>query len=111
MNDKEQEAYSYEVEICEICKKVQECEDFQKEFNHKICKNYMPKTMAAYYPFETINDSIREIGLRFQELNETLIRIERDTRFFVELVEECLPLDDWEKRRLHERAGKRVNQG
>ena len=58
--------------------------------------------------FETINDSLREIGLRFRELNETLRVIEKDARFFVELVEECLPLDDYKKRSLHERAGNRM---
>lgn len=58
--------------------------------------------------FETINDSLREIGLRFRELNETLRVIEKDARFFVELVEECLPLDDYKKRSLHERAEKRM---
>ena len=61
--------------------------------------------------FETINDSLREIGLRFRELNETLRVIEKDARFFVELVEECLPLDDYKKRSLHERAERSVNQG
>ena len=58
--------------------------------------------------FETINDSINELGLRFRELNETLRVIEKDARFFVELVEECLPLDDYKKRSLHERAEKRM---
>lgn len=58
--------------------------------------------------FETINDSINELGLRFRELNETLRMIEKDARFFVELVEECLPLDDYKKRILHERAEKRM---
>ena len=58
--------------------------------------------------FETINDSINELGLRFRELNETLRVIEKDARFFVELVEECLPLDDYKKRILHERAEKRM---
>lgn len=58
--------------------------------------------------FETINDSLREIGLRFRELNETLRVIEKDARFFVELVEECLPLDDYKKRSLHERAERRM---
>lgn len=58
--------------------------------------------------FETINDSLREIGLRFKELNETLRVIEKDAQFFVELVEECLPLDDYKKRSLHERAERRM---
>lgn len=58
--------------------------------------------------FETINDSINELGLRFRELNETLRVIEKDARFFVELVEECLPLDDYKKRSLHERAERRI---
>lgn len=58
--------------------------------------------------FETINDSINELGLRFRELNETLRVIEKDARFFVELVEECLPLDDYKKRSLHERAERRM---
>ena len=42
---------------------------------------------------ETITAAINELGLRFKELNETLRMIEKDARFFVELVEECLPLD------------------
>lgn len=58
--------------------------------------------------FETINDSLREIGLRFRELNETLRVIEKDALFFVELVEECLPLDDYKKRSLHERAERKM---
>ena len=58
--------------------------------------------------FETINDSLREIGLRFKELNGTLRVIEKDAQFFVELVEECLPLDDYKKRSLHERAERRM---
>ena len=57
---------------------------------------------------ETINDSINELGLRFRELNETLRVIEKNGRFFVELVEECLPLDDYKKRILHERAERRM---
>lgn len=57
---------------------------------------------------ETITDTINELGLRFKELNETLRVIEKDTRFFVELVEECLPLDDYKKRILHERAERRM---
>ena len=57
---------------------------------------------------ETITATINELGLRFKELNETLRVIEKDARFFVELVEECLPLDDYKKRILHERAGRRM---
>ena len=57
---------------------------------------------------ETITATINELGLRFKELNETLRMIEKDARFFVELVEECLPLDDYRKRSLHERAEKRM---
>lgn len=57
---------------------------------------------------ETITATINELGLRFKELNETLRMIEKDARFFVELVEECLPLDDYKKRILHERAERRM---
>lgn len=94
MNDKEQEAYDYEVEICEICKnahyydsfdpatyitehtmtcskghkstngkykyvEVHECEDFQKEFNHKNCKNYIPQNDGCilYYQLGAFNVS------------------------------------------------------
>lgn len=60
---------------------------------------------------ETLTTTINELGLRFKELNETLRMIEKDTRFFVELVEECLLLDDYKKRILHERAERSVNQG